>query len=197
MDKIKYEARFSEYRHLARTADSNITASLKRCSWATDDLLIAYHDEEYGRLKTTDQALFEKLCLEAFQAGLSWRTVLLKRDALREAFCNFDIDACAALTDVQLEAQAQNAAIIRNRRKIFAVRSNAQAAQKILSEHETLFAFVTQYPTPQKLKQALKHYGFTFAGETVCESFLQSIGLLEAHEPGCYLHQSGAEGQDA
>ena len=96
----------------------------RRCSWVTDVLLREYHDNEYGRLKTDDSSLFEKLCLESFQAGLSWRTVLAKRDAFREVFFGFDIQKCAELEDGHLESLMLDPRIIRNRRKIFAVREN-------------------------------------------------------------------------
>lgn len=101
----------------------------KRCSWVkmTNPLYIAYHDEEWGQPLHDDQALFELLCMETYQAGLSWETVLNKRQAFREAFHSYQIHSVAEMTDTELEAMLENPAIIRNRAKIFATRANAQA----------------------------------------------------------------------
>ena len=160
----------------------------KRCSWATDDILIDYHDNEYGKIKSDSKALFEKLCLESFQAGLSWRTVLVKRDAFRRVFFGFDIGKCAELTDAYLESLMQDKEIIRNRRKIFAVRENARAVERLGKEYGNFFRFVYGFKKPEQLLKALKQYGFVFVGDTICESFMQSIGIIEAHEPDCYLY---------
>ena len=101
----------------------------KRCSWVkmTNPLYIAYHDEEWGQPLHDDQALFELLCMETYQAGLSWETVLNKRQAFRESFHSYQIHAVAEMTDTELENLLENPAIIRNRAKIFATRANAQA----------------------------------------------------------------------
>ncbi len=160
----------------------------KRCSWATDDILIDYHDNEYGKIKSDSNALFEKLCLESFQAGLSWRTVLVKRDAFRRAFLDFDIGKCAELTDEYLESLMQNKEIIRNRRKIFAVRENARAVLRLNGEYGNFFRFVYRFKKPEQLLRILKQSGFVFVGYTICESFMQSIGIIEAHEADCYLY---------
>ncbi|MEA4854522.1 MAG: DNA-3-methyladenine glycosylase I [Christensenella sp.] len=165
-----------------------IQTKKKRCAWAKDALLIDYHDHEYGRIKSDDNDLFEKLCLESFQAGLSWRTVLAKRDAFRRAFYGFDIKQCAALTDDYLDSLTQDKSIIRNRRKIYAVRGNARAALRAAAEHESLFRFLYGFKKPEAMYLALKQYGFVFVGKTICESFMQSVGMTEAHEPDCFLH---------
>ncbi|BDF59749.1 DNA-3-methyladenine glycosylase I [Christensenellaceae bacterium] len=166
----------------------NMKTDKKRCSWATDDILIDYHDNEYGKIKSDSNALFEKLCLESFQAGLSWRTVLVKRDAFRRAFLGFDIGKCANLTDEYLESLMQDETIIRNRRKIFAVRENARAVERLNKEYGNFFRFVYSLKKPEQLLKALKQHGFVFVGYTICESFMQSIGIIEAHEPDCYLY---------
>ena len=165
-------------------------AEKKRCAWATDELMIEYHDNEYGRIKTGDAALFEKLCLESFQAGLSWRTVLLKRDAFRRAFHGFAISECADLEDSYLESLLDDREIIRNRRKIFAVRENARAALRVVAEYGSFFRFVYSFKRPETMLLALRQYGFVFVGRTICESFMQSVGILEAHEPDCFLYRA-------
>ena len=161
----------------------------RRCEWARDNLLIQYHDNEYGKIITDDNKLFEKLSLEIFQAGLSWRTVLAKREYFREVFYNFKIDTVANLTDAYLESLLSDSRIIRNRRKIFAVRHNAQAVRNILSKEQSFFQFVYNVNSAEKLCCALRNSGFTFIGITMIESFMQSIGLLQAHEPGCFMHR--------
>lgn len=166
----------------------DIKTDRKRCSWATDDILIDYHDNEYGKIKSDSNSLFEKLCLESFQAGLSWRTVLIKRDAFRRAFLGFDIGKCANLTDEYLESLLQDKEIIRNRKKIFAVRENARAVLRLNAEYGNFFRFVYGFKKPEQLLKALKQNGFVFVGYTICESFMQSIGIIEAHETDCFLH---------
>lgn len=112
----------------------------KRCSWVkmTNPLYIAYHDEEWGQPLHDDQALFELLCMETYQAGLSWETVLNKRQAFREAFHSYQIHSVAEMTDTELEAMLENPAIIRNRAKIFATRANAQAFLQLQAEYGSL-----------------------------------------------------------
>ena len=159
-----------------------------RCRWVTDDLLLQYHDTVYGRRRSTDRELFAKLCLEGFQAGLSWRTVLAKQTALYAAFAEFDINACAELSDIYLESQMQNAAIIRNRRKIYAVRQNARAMLQHFSRPGSFLTLTYSGITPDALSKQLKKLGFCFCGPTICESYLMSVGAIEAHEPHCYLY---------
>lgn len=171
----------------------NTRAEKRRCSWVTDLLLKEYHDNEYGRLKTGDTSLFEKLCLESFQAGLSWRTVLAKREAFREVFLDFDIPKCAQLEDEYLESLLFDKRIIRNRRKIFAVRENARATLRVAGEYGSFFKYIYSFKRPEALLASLKRYGYVFVGPTMVESFMQSIGILEAHEPGCFLYTSAPE----
>lgn len=165
----------------------------KRCSWVVDALLKEYHDNEYGRIKTSDTALFEKLCLESFQAGLSWRTVLAKREAFRRAFFCFDIEKCAHMADEYLKSLMFQKEIIRNRRKIFAVRENARAVKRVIEDHGSFFKYVYSFKRPQAMLASLKEYGFVFVGPTMVESFMQSIGIIEAHEQGCFLYTSRME----
>jgi DNA-3-methyladenine glycosylase I len=163
--------------------------NLRRCQWACDKLLIQYHDLEYGKIITDDNKLFEKLSLESFQAGLSWKTILAKRDNFREVFFKFRIDTVAGLSDAYLESLLFNEGIVCNRKKIFAVRQNALAAQKIIAAGQSFFQFVYGFCDHKKLCLAFKNAGFTFIGETMVQSFMQSIGLLPAHESCCFLYR--------
>lgn len=168
-------------------------SEMRRCSWATNELLIAYHDQEYGRLERDENALFEKICLESFSAGLSWYIVLKKRDALRQRFAAFDVDRCAVLTDEQLEAAMSDPEIIRNRRKIEAVRQNARVVQSLRADGG-LLALVLDMRRPADLASALKRRGMQQFGPICAGELLKSLGLLPAHEPGCALRGPALEG---
>ena len=179
----------------------------KRCSWVkmTNPLYIAYHDQEWGKPLHDDRDLFELLCMETYQAGLSWETVLNKRQGFREAFHGYQIQAVAEMTDGELEALLENPAIIRNRAKLFATRANAQAflqIQKTFGSFDAyLWSFVEgktivndvpdyhQAPTKtalsEKLSQDLKKRGFKFTGPVAVLSFLQAAGLIDDHENDC------------
>lgn len=160
---------------------------ISRCAWANDALLIQYHDTIYGRPRKSDTALFAKFCLEGFQAGLSWRTVLAKQPAFERAFCGFDPWRCAELSDAYLDFLMQDASIIRNRRKIYAVRQNAQALLRHYPAPGDFRRLVYSGILPEALSRQLKQQNFCFCGPTICESFLMSVGAIEAHEPGCAL----------
>ena len=179
----------------------------KRCGWVkmNNPLYVAYHDEEWGQPLHDDRALFELLCLETYQSGLSWETVLNKRQGFREAFHGYQIQAVAEMTDGELEALLENPAIIRNRAKLFATRANAQAflqIQKTFGSFDAyLWSFVEgktivndvpdyhQAPTKtalsEKLSQDLKKRGFKFTGPVAVLSFLQAAGLVDDHENDC------------
>ncbi len=161
-----------------------------RCSWAKDDLLIHYHDTLYGRRRKNDLDLFSKLRLEGFQAGLSWRIVLVKQSALEKAFYYFNSPICAELNDSYLDSLMNCSEIIRNRRKIYAVRKNARAYLAHYTEPYSFYELVYSKITPKKLSSLLKKQGFLFCGETICESFLMSVGAIEGHEENCYLYNS-------
>lgn len=162
---------------------------MQRCYWASGDdaLMRAYHDEEYGREKDSDTELFEKLCLECFQAGLSWRTVLHKREAFREAFFGFVPERVARMEDT--EALMQNSAIIRNRRKIEAAIHNARLHTAQFADENSFVRYVYGFTDGAALCRDLKKRGYRFMGETICTSFLMSVGAIEAHEPGCFLYK--------
>ena len=150
-----------------------------------------YHDNEFGRKKNSDTALFEKLCLEMFQAGLSWRTVLYKREAFREVFHGFEEARVARMTPQDAEALMADSRIIRNRRKIDAVIHNAGLMRGQFAQEGSFAAYVYSFGDGATLHRDLKKLGFKFTGETVCESFLGSVGAIEGHEPGCDLFGGG------
>ena len=179
----------------------------KRCSWVkmTNPLYISYHDQEWGQPLHDDRALFELLCMETYQACLSWETVLNKRQAFREVFYNYQVQRVAEMTDGELEVLLDNPAIIRNRAKLFATRANAQAflqGQKTYGSFDTyLWSFVEgktivndvpdyrQAPAKtalsEKLAKDLKKRGFKFTGPVAVLSFLQAAGLVDDHENDC------------
>ncbi|MEO8498472.1 MAG: DNA-3-methyladenine glycosylase I [Planctomycetota bacterium] len=172
-----------------------------RCWWCGDDpLYVAYHDREWGFLVDDDVRLFEKICLEGFQAGLSWITVLRKREDFRRAFAEFDFVKVARFTDAKVERLVTNAKIIRHRGKIESTINNAQQALKLLDEFGSLAAFFWQYepdtqptfdgsrsmtPESKALSKELKRRGWSFVGPTTCYAFMQAMGLVNDHLPGC------------
>ena len=181
-----------------------------RCSWAdSSDSMRAYHDSEWGVPLHDDRALFEFLCLEGAQAGLSWRTVLDKRDNYRRAFADFDIARAAKLTDRKIESLLQDAGLIRNRMKITSVRDNARAAQEAIAEFGSLdkylWSFVGGKPirnawrnsadVPAKteisdrMSKALAKRGFRFVGSTICYAFMQAVGMVNDHTVDCFRHE--------
>lgn len=180
---------------------------MKRCSWVKENnpLYVAYHDLEWGIPLHDERALFELLCLETYQAGLSWETILNKQAAFRQAFHGYDVHQVAVMTDAELEGILQNPAIVRNRRKIYATRANAQAFLKIQAEFGSfdhyLWSFVdftpidnpvkdykqmpSKTPLSEKLTKDMKRRDFKFVGPVCVYSFLQAAGLINDHEETC------------
>ncbi len=179
-----------------------------RCQWATDDPLYRrYHDEEWGRPVHEDVRLFEKLCLEGFQSGLSWLTILRKREAFRTAFCGFAIERVACFGPAEVEQLLGNAEIIRHRGKIEATIANARAACELVAKEGSLASFIWRFVPPAserpavvtaaalrgvtttaastRLSGALKHHGFGFVGPTTAYAFMQAMGLVNDHIEGC------------
>jgi len=175
-------------------------------AWAAGDpILEEYHDHEWCRINHDDRFQFEMLCLEGASVGLSWALIMHKRDAYREAFHGFDIDACAAMTDEELEGLLLHEGIIRNRSKIFSVRKNAQAVQKIREEFGSFDAYLWSFtdgkqidghwkslaevPTESEVSRALakdmKKRGIAFVGPVITYSFLQAVGIVNDHLEGC------------
>jgi DNA-3-methyladenine glycosylase I len=186
------------------------TAEPSRCHWAAngDPLMRDYHDTEWGTPLHDDRALFEFLCLEGAQAGLSWRTVLAKRDNYRKAFHNFEIARVAAMSDRELEKLLLDPGIIRNRLKVASTRDNAIAALRVIEEFGSLdgylWSFVDGKPLrnrwrsqadvpastelSDRMSKALKKRGFRFVGTTICYSLLQATGMVNDHLVGCFRY---------
>lgn len=164
---------------------------MQRCSWVRDDdaLMRDYHDNEYGHKKNSDGALFEKLCLEIFQAGLSWRTVLYKRDALRACFYAFDIPAVGAMTEKDMAVLMNERSIIRNRRKIAAVVHNARVHRVQFPNEGDFVRYVYAYTDGAAMAADLKARGYRFVGPTICTSLLMSVGAIPAHEKTCFYYK--------
>lgn len=176
-----------------------------RCSWANpaNPAYIAYHDSEWGVATHDDQELFEMLVLECFQAGLSWECILNKRPAFRAAFEGFDVDAVCAFGQAKVDELMQNAGIVRNRRKIEAAITNARVFRSIQSEFGNFAHYIWDWtdgetihetgratsPLSDAVSRDLKARGMKFVGSTVIYAYLQAIGVISAHEEGCFLHR--------
>lgn len=180
-----------------------------RCSWATNTLLTQYHDKEWGVPVHDDRRLFEFLILEGAQAGLSWNTILQKREAFRMAFDHFDPASIARYDARKVSALLNNPGIIRNRLKIQAAISNARAfllvQEEVGSFDEYIWQFVKgrpvrnrwtspqdvpcQTPASDAMSRDLKRRGFMFAGSTICYAFMQAIGMVNDHTTGCFRYR--------
>ena len=175
-----------------------------RCFGDGDSLMEAYHDEEWGMPVLDERGLFERMCLEAFQSGLSWRTILNKRDAFRAAFAGFDPDAVARFGDAQVARLLADAGIVRNRAKIEATLANARATVALRGSGEPLEALIRRHaPAPEQptpvvwtgarsktpetiaLARELKRAGFRFVGPTTLYALMQACGLVDDHLAGC------------
>jgi DNA-3-methyladenine glycosylase I len=161
-----------------------------RCAWgdSTPDYRV-YHDEEWGRPVGDDVRLFEKLCLEGFQSGLSWLTILRKRENFRAAFLGFDFHEVARFTGDDVERLLQDEGIIRHRGKIEATINNAQRAVE-LTEDGSLASFVWSYDDAETLAKDLKTRGWRFVGPTTVYAFMQAMGLVNDHVEGCAAREA-------
>lgn len=184
-----------------------------RCAWAAREnaTMQAYHDTEWGVPLHDDRLLFEFLCLEGAQAGLSWRTVLEKRENYRRAFAGFDIAHCAGLADAHLATLLADPGLIRNRLKIASVRDNARAALDAIAEFGSLDAYLWSFvdgepvrnrwremadvpattPVSDRMSKVLKKRGFRFVGSTICYAFMQATGMVDDHVVSCFRHGAG------
>ncbi len=181
----------------------------KRCKWCgTDPLYVAYHDDEWGVPVHDDQLLFEFLILEGAQAGLSWLTILKKRQNYRKAFDEFDIHRVANYTEADVERLLVDAGIVRNRLKIASAIKNARGVIGIQQEFGSFDAYLWDYVggTPlqnawksmaalpantdisDRMSKDLKKRGFNFVGTTICYAFMQATGMVNDHETGCFRH---------
>ena len=182
----------------------------QRCWWCGEDpLYVAYHDDEWGVPLHDERELFEFLCLEGAQAGLSWITILRKRDNYRRAFDNFDAQRIARYGDYRIQALLQDSGIVRNRLKVNGFVKNARAYLQLLDEGKTLDAYLWDFvggetihnrrhgmaevpatsAESDAMAKALKKRGFTFVGSTICYAFMQAAGLVNDHLVDCYRHR--------
>ncbi|WP_277290407.1 DNA-3-methyladenine glycosylase I [Streptococcus orisratti] len=184
----------------------------KRCTWVklTNPLYIAYHDQEWGKPLHNEHDLFELLCMETYQAGLSWETILNKRQAFREAFHGYDLNKVATMSDAELDEILQTPNVIRNRLKIYATRANAQAFLQVQKDFGSfdhyLWSWVNFTPLDnsvkdyrqapaktdlsEKLSKDMKKRGFKFTGPVCVYSYLQAAGLVNDHENSCHWKTS-------
>lgn len=180
----------------------------QRCSWAKGALMEKYHDEEWGIPTRDEQKLYEMLLLEAFQAGLSWYVVLSKRESFRRAFDGFDAHKIAAYGEDKIEALLGDEGLIRCRRKIAAAVTNAQVYLRIVDEfgsfaayldrftggrvtENTTGCFLTTSPLSDAISRDLRKRGMRYMGSVTVYSYLQAIGVINDHEPQCFLHARG------
>ena len=187
--------------------------NVTRCRWATTDLSIPYHDTEWGVPLHDDQRLFEFLILEGAQAGLSWETILKKRDTYRTAFDDFDPARVARYTARKVEKLLANPGIVRNRLKVESAVSNAKAFLEVQKEHGSFDAYVWRFVdgkprvntwnalgqvpafTSQSdaMSKDLKKRGFRFVGSTICYAFMQATGMVNAHATNCFRYRQVAK----
>ena len=162
----------------------------KRCRWAAREPLLSYHDVEWGTPLHDEHGLFEFLVLEGAQAGLSWETILRKRDAYRRAFDRFDPKKVARYGARDVARLLGDADIVRNRAKIAAAIGNAKAFLAVQHEHGSFDAYLDGFREPAALSKDLRARGFRFVGPTIVESFMEATGRLDHHERGCFRRGS-------
>ena len=184
---------------------------MKRCEWANgSELDTTYHDKEWGVVSTDDKHLFEMLILEGAQAGLSWITILKKRDNYRQAYYDFDPEKVARFTKKSVERLLKNPGIVRNRLKVEASIINAKAFLQVQNEYGSfsnfIWSFVGAKPIinswkslqeipaetveSQNMSKALKQRGFKFVGPTICYAYMQSVGMVNDHEVSCFRYKT-------
>ncbi|HEY8265557.1 MAG TPA: DNA-3-methyladenine glycosylase I [Steroidobacteraceae bacterium] len=163
---------------------------MKRCAWARSPAMIEYHDREWGVPVHDDRVLFEFLTLEGAQAGLSWETILNKREAYRRAFADFDAAKVARFTAARRAKLMRDPGIVRNRLKIESTVTNAAAFLKVQREFGSFDGFLWNFagarPEADSLSKELKRRGFRFVGTTICYAFMQAVGIVNDHETGCF-----------
>lgn len=191
-----------------------MTSNLKRCAWANTDnqLMQQYHDQEWGRPSHDSRHLFELLSLEIMQAGLSWQTVLNKRQAFKQAFHDFDYRQVQGM-ESELPSLMKNAAIIRNRRKLIATINNAKVINELADLGTTFDRYMRQFVAgkpiqhhyqsheqipattdlAKQISKQMKKDGFSFTGPVIIYSFMQAVGMVNDHEVGCFAYQEIAK----
>jgi len=183
---------------------------LKRCAWAgTDTLMQRYHDTEWGVPVHNDRKLFEMLILEGAQAGLTWKSILIRREMYRKAFDRFDIRRVARFTPARKRSLLRNRGIIRNRSKIRSAVENARAILALQKEFGSFDTFIWRFAPAQRtppharqrdvpaltaesaaMSRELRKRGFTFVGPTICYAFMQAVGMVNDHTADCYRHRA-------
>jgi len=183
-------------------------AAVERCAWARNDLAITYHDQEWGVPVHDDRLLFEFLILEGAQAGLSWDTILRKREAYRKAFDNFEAAKVARYSEKRVAKLLANPGIVRNRLKVGAAIQNAKAFLQVQEEHGSFDAYIWQFVDGQPKRNAwsthqqvpastresdvmsrdLTSRGFKFVGSTICYAFMQAVGMVNDHTTQCFRY---------
>jgi len=183
-------------------------SSKSRCPWGTAPAMIAYHDQEWGVPQHDDRVLFEFLVLEGAQAGLSWSTILAKREAYRKAFSGFDPSRVARYTPAKITTLLKNPGIVRNRLKIESAVRNARAVAEVQKEFGSFDRYIWQFvggapkknswrsmknlpaetDESQAMSKDLKRRGFTFVGPTVCYAFMQAVGMVNDHLVSCFRY---------
>jgi len=159
-----------------------------RCAWATTPLGIAYHDKEWGVPVHDDRVLFEFLILEGAQAGLSWETILQKRENYRKAFAGFDPKKVSRFSSKKLQSLMRNEGIVRNRLKIQSARSNALAFLAVQKEFGSFDAYIWRFKDAKAMSKDLLKRGFRFVGPTICYAFMQAVGMVNDHTVDCFRH---------
>lgn len=183
---------------------------LQRCEWPKNELAIAYHDQEWGLPVHDDRVLFEFLTLEGAQAGLSWDTILRKRDRYRSVFADFDPARVARFTDARCERILQDPGIVRNRAKVIGTITNARAFLDVQDAYGSFDAYVWRFvdgepvrnrwrrgeqipastPLSDTLSKELRKRGFSFVGTTICYSFMQAVGMVDDHLVTCFRRRA-------
>ena len=189
-------------------------ASVSRCGWARSDLSIPYHDTEWGKPLHDDRGLFEFLILEGAQAGLSWETILRKRDAYRNAFDDFDAERVARYTLKKVERLLADPGIVRNRLKVESAVTNARAFLDVRNEHGSFDTYIWQFvggrpkvnrwpamgqvppstPESDAMSKDLKRRGFRFVGTTICYAYMQATGMVNDHTVDCFRYREVGAG---
>jgi DNA-3-methyladenine glycosylase I len=184
--------------------------NIARCAWCqATPQYVAYHENEWGYPVTDDQRLFEKICLEGFQSGLSWLTILVKRENFRAAFANFDFNLVAKFTEADVERLVLDAGIVRHRGKINATINNAKRAQDVITEFGSLAHYFWRFEPKRDeatapefmatceesvaLSKDLKKRGWKFVGPTTMYAFMQAMGMVNDHADGCALREKSMQ----
>ena len=160
----------------------------RRCAWASTPLGIAYHDKEWGVPVHDDRVLFEFLILEGAQAGLSWETILQKRENYRKAFAGFDAKKVSRFSSKKLQSLLHDEGIVRNRLKVQSAKTNAIAFLAVQKEFGSFDGYIWRFKDAKAMSKDLLKRGFRFVGPTICHAFMQAVGMVDDHAALCFRH---------